>query len=115
MRDRIRKKTTVRHTKCGRMRGMVVGEGGRSSGVLLYRSLKIQGLFKAYGQLLRPFQGKSKFKAFSSLCEPWKDWLPPASTQISAYLTLPEALLHSSRTSSAQIHDAYHIYQLLME
>ena len=28
--------TTVRHTKCGRMRGMVVGEGGRSSGVLLY-------------------------------------------------------------------------------
>ena len=26
----------VRHTKCGRMRGMVVGEGGRSSGVLLY-------------------------------------------------------------------------------
>ena len=31
----------VRHTKCGRMRGMVVGEGGRSSGVLLYNdSLK---------------------------------------------------------------------------
>ena len=28
--------STVRHTKCGRMRGMVVGEGGRSSGVLLY-------------------------------------------------------------------------------
>ena len=28
--------TTVRHTKCGRMRGMVVGEGGRSSGILLY-------------------------------------------------------------------------------
>ena len=26
----------VGHTKCGRMRGMVVGEGGRSSGVLLY-------------------------------------------------------------------------------
>ena len=26
----------VRHTKCGRMRGMIVGEGGRSSGVLLY-------------------------------------------------------------------------------
>ena len=24
-----------RHTKCGRMRGMVVGEGGRWSGVLL--------------------------------------------------------------------------------
>ena len=33
---RIRTETTVRHTKCGRMRGMVVGEGGRSSGVLLY-------------------------------------------------------------------------------
>ena len=32
---RIRTETTVRHTKCGRMRGMVVGEGGRSSGVLL--------------------------------------------------------------------------------
>ena len=32
----IRTETTVRHTKCGRMRGMVVGEGGRSSGVLLY-------------------------------------------------------------------------------
>ena len=31
----IRTETTVRHTKCGRMRGMVVGEGGRSSGVLL--------------------------------------------------------------------------------
>ena len=28
--------STVRHTKCGRMRGMVVGEGGRSTGVLLY-------------------------------------------------------------------------------
>ena len=28
---------TVRHTKYGRIRGMVVGEGGRSSGVLLYR------------------------------------------------------------------------------
>ena len=25
-----------RHTKYGRMRGMVVGEGGRSTGVLLY-------------------------------------------------------------------------------
>ena len=28
--------TTVRHTIYGRVRGMVVGEGGRSSGVLLY-------------------------------------------------------------------------------
>ena len=37
MRDSyIRTETTIRHTKCGRMRGMVVGEGGRSSGVLLY-------------------------------------------------------------------------------
>ena len=27
---------TVRHMKYGRIRGMVVGEGGRSSGVLLY-------------------------------------------------------------------------------
>ena len=26
----------VRHTKNGRIRGMVVGEGGRSTGVLLY-------------------------------------------------------------------------------
>ena len=33
---RIQTKSTVRHTKCGRMRGMVVGEGGCSSGVLLY-------------------------------------------------------------------------------
>ena len=33
---RIQTECTVRHTKCGRMRGMVVGEGGRSSGVLLY-------------------------------------------------------------------------------
>ena len=32
----MRTETTVRHTKCGRMRVMVVGEGGRSSGVLLY-------------------------------------------------------------------------------
>ena len=30
---------TVRHTKYGRIRGMVVGEGGRLSGVLLYRLL----------------------------------------------------------------------------
>ena len=30
---------TVRHTKCGRIRGMVVGEGGRSSGVLLYNHI----------------------------------------------------------------------------
>ena len=29
---------TVRHTKYGRIRGMVVGEGGRSSGVLLYNN-----------------------------------------------------------------------------
>ena len=28
--------TNRNHTKCGRMRGMVVGEGGCSSGVLLY-------------------------------------------------------------------------------
>ena len=27
-----------RHTKYGRIRGMVVGEGGRSTGVLLYCS-----------------------------------------------------------------------------
>ena len=27
---------TVRHTKYGRIRGLVVGEGGRSTGVLLY-------------------------------------------------------------------------------
>ena len=33
---RIHTECPVRHTKCGRMRGMVVGEGGRSSGVLLY-------------------------------------------------------------------------------
>ena len=32
----MRTETTVRHTKCGRMREMVVAEGGRSSGVLLY-------------------------------------------------------------------------------
>ena len=32
----MRTETTVRHTKCGRVRGMVVGESGRSSGVLLY-------------------------------------------------------------------------------
>ena len=35
------KETTVRHMKCGRMRGMVVGEGGRSSGVLLYNIIII--------------------------------------------------------------------------
>ena len=28
-----------RHTKYGRIRGMVVGEGGRSTGVLLYSKL----------------------------------------------------------------------------
>ena len=31
----MHRESTVRHTKCGRMRGMVVGEGGRSSGALL--------------------------------------------------------------------------------
>ena len=49
---------------------------------MYYRSFKIQGLFKANGTFSRPFQGKLKFKAFSrhpfkfkafsSLCEPWK-------------------------------------------
>ena len=32
----LQTESTVRHTKCGRMRRMVVGEGGRSTGVLLY-------------------------------------------------------------------------------
>ena len=32
---------TVRHTKCGRMRVMVVGDGGRSSGVLLYSDVVV--------------------------------------------------------------------------
>ena len=40
----MRTETTVRHTKCGRMRGMVVGEGGRSSGVLLYSQLCLESL-----------------------------------------------------------------------
>ena len=35
VRDRTNR-YTVRHTKYGCMRGMVVGEGGRSTGVLLY-------------------------------------------------------------------------------
>ena len=39
---RIRTEPTVRHNKCGRMRGMVVGEGGRSSGVLLYRHISVR-------------------------------------------------------------------------
>ena len=30
-----------RHTKYGRIRGMVVGEGGRSTGVLLYHFLDV--------------------------------------------------------------------------
>ena len=37
---RIQTENTVRHTKCGRMKGMVVGEGGRSTGVLLYNDFK---------------------------------------------------------------------------
>ena len=41
MRIRIHTECPVRHTKCGRMRGMVVGEGGRSSGVLLYLYVEI--------------------------------------------------------------------------
>ena len=32
----VQTENTVRHWKYGRIRGMVVGEGGRSSGVLLY-------------------------------------------------------------------------------
>ena len=39
MRDSYTKESPVRHTKCGRMRGMVVGEGSRSTGVLLYREV----------------------------------------------------------------------------
>ena len=34
-----------RHTKYGRIRGMVVGEGGRSTGVLLYYKKVIHKLF----------------------------------------------------------------------
>ena len=30
-----------RHTKYGRIRGMVVGEGGRSTGVLLYPKISV--------------------------------------------------------------------------
>ena len=32
----VQTENTVRHTKYGRIRGMDVGEGGRSTGVLLY-------------------------------------------------------------------------------
>ena len=32
----VHTENTVRHTKYGRIRGMAVGEGGRSTGVLLY-------------------------------------------------------------------------------
>ena len=32
----VQTENTLRHTKYGRIRGMVVGEGGRSTGVLLY-------------------------------------------------------------------------------
>ena len=32
----VQTENTARHTKYGRIRGMVVGEGGRSTGVLLY-------------------------------------------------------------------------------
>ena len=38
--------STVRHTKCGRMRGMVVGEGGRSTGVLLYNHKNMYHIIK---------------------------------------------------------------------
>ena len=31
----VQTENTVRHTKYGRIRGMVTGEGGRSTGVLL--------------------------------------------------------------------------------
>ena len=33
----VQTENTARHTKYGRIRMMVVGEGGRSTGVLLYR------------------------------------------------------------------------------
>ena len=45
---RIRTETTARHTKYGRMRGMVVGEGGRSSGVLLYNKYGVIICFKTW-------------------------------------------------------------------
>ena len=35
----VQTENTVRHTKCGRIRGMVAGEGGRSTGVLLYTEI----------------------------------------------------------------------------
>ena len=36
---------TVRHTKYGRIRGMVVGEGGHSTGVLLYYHFSLEVVF----------------------------------------------------------------------
>ena len=38
VRDRTNR-NSVHHTKYGRIRGMVVGEGGRSTGVLLYLTI----------------------------------------------------------------------------
>ena len=37
----VQTENTVRHTKYGRIRGMVAGEGGRSTGVLLYHYLSL--------------------------------------------------------------------------
>ena len=37
----VQTENSARHTKYGRIRGMIVGEGGRSTGVLLYFDVQI--------------------------------------------------------------------------
>ena len=49
---RIRTETIVRLTKCGRMRGVVVGAGGRSSGVLLYSKVRNRNFLVKFNIIL---------------------------------------------------------------
>ena len=53
---------TVRHTKYGRIRGMVVGEGGRSTGVLLYSLLVRSKHFKKIQQMIYKQFTKAVYK-----------------------------------------------------
>ena len=46
MRDSYTNRNHCPSLKCGRMRGMVVGEGGRSLGVLLYNTFYSAMLIK---------------------------------------------------------------------
>ena len=101
---RIRTETTVRHTKCGRMRGMVVGEGGHSSGVLLYmyfsdtsseRNVILTTLIAAWGkqdvEVMFAVLASIKLQQFTARCQVNRSWKQLEAVRALSLLLLPEA------------------------